>query len=140
MGPILIIIGHIGSNHGVQMIFPENQHMIQALAPDTAEQALHKSVGFGRVEGCLQDLDADTSSDGGKVNTELGIVVANQIFGCGAEGGSLTQLLGQLSVGWRVTPTCTILRDPTSRMKNTNRSRKNTSMTCSRSQDHTAEA
>jgi len=143
MGPILIVIGHIGSNHGVQVTLPKDKHVIQTLTPHTAKQALDKGVGLRSMEGCLQDLDPDTSSHGSKAKRAPNLASLSRIRYLGVEPkgvASRSCWASQASVGWRVTPTCTILREPTSKMKNTKRSRKNTSSTCRRSQNHTAEA
>src|SRR5262245_5058252 len=99
MGSIGIVVGSVGPNDRVQLPFAQDEPMIEALAPDTAEQTLDKGIGLGGMEWRVEDFDADPSGHGGKAGAEFVIVVVDQILRGGAKGCCLAQLLGQPGIG-----------------------------------------
>ncbi|MBI5958565.1 MAG: hypothetical protein HY866_07520 [Chloroflexi bacterium] len=50
------------ANQASQMTLTENNDVIQALAPDTADEPLADGIGFGRTHGRFEDLNRVSST------------------------------------------------------------------------------
>ncbi len=89
-----------------EMGLPQDEDMVQALAPHAAQEPLAGGVLPGRAIRRAQLLDARGGGDAGEGRAVRAVVVAEQVARPLAERRRLAQLLGDPRiVGWRVTPT-----------------------------------
>ncbi len=99
VGTLAVEILDILADHPVEMARPEQDHVIQALAADRAEEPFAIGIGTRGVKGRLEDRNPGSFGDCGKVHPKLDVVVADQIPGRKSEGRRLAQLLRQPGIG-----------------------------------------
>ncbi len=63
--------GDILADHPSGMSFTEDQHMVQAFAPNTTEETLTQRIGFRGLERCVQQFDVNTSDSAFKQHSVL---------------------------------------------------------------------
>src|SRR5258708_539626 len=91
----------------LQLLLMEDQHVIQALSPDTQEKAFTDGIGSWCVIRCFQYLDAARYCDTSETGSKLAIVIANEILRAWPYGvASRSCCAVQTSVGDRVTTIC----------------------------------
>ncbi len=83
----------------LQMAIPKNDHVVQALAPDAAQEALGDRVHPRRPVGDAHLLDAARLRHPREGRPELAVVVPEKMPWMLAEGGRLVQLLRDPGVG-----------------------------------------
>lgn len=86
------------------MVTVEDEHMIQALSSEGADEPLAISAYLRYVspwssKGCLQFLDTTTSGDFREAMAILAVTVVNEILGRFAPGCGLAQLLCSSGIG-----------------------------------------
>jgi len=99
MWPRGVEVGGILAQDAPQVGLAEDQGVIQALAPDAAEEPLADGVLPGRAVGRAQLHDAGPRSQPGEGRPKLAVVVADEVLGMPPEGHGLAQLLGDPRVG-----------------------------------------
>ncbi len=89
-----VAVGHVLAQHTAQVGLAQDQEVIEARAPDTAQEPLAGSVLPGRAVGRAQLRAADRGGDACEGRTILAVAVADGVAGALAEGRGLAQLLG----------------------------------------------
>ena len=64
--------------HGLEMAAAEDEHPVEALAPEGADHALADGVGPGCPDRGLDDPDALGGEDGVEGSGELGVAIADE--------------------------------------------------------------
>ncbi len=80
------------------MRLAEQQQVVEALAPDTPEEALAGGVLPRRAVGRAQLADAGRRRDAGESRPVLAVAIADEVAGPLVERGGLAQLLGDSGV------------------------------------------
>ena len=83
------------------MFLVEDQHVIQALSPDTPQKAFTNRIGSWRVIGRFQDLDAAGCSNMSETGSKLAIIITDEILRRVSIGSCFPQLLCGPNVGRR---------------------------------------
>ncbi len=96
----LIEVDDVFLEHVAEVLFPEDQDVIEAFASDAPDQPLADRVGPRRLHGGSQYLNPAARGNGGEVWTVLGIVVTNEILRRRTERRGLAQVLGNPGIGW----------------------------------------
>ena len=78
MGTVRVVVLDVLGEHGLQMAAAEDEHPVEALAPDGADHALTDGVGPGCPDRALDDPDALGGEDGVEGSGELGVAVADE--------------------------------------------------------------
>jgi hypothetical protein len=79
----------------------QDQQVIEALTPDTAEEALTDSIGTRGVIGDFEYLDTTCLRHPSEGHPKLAIMITDEVLRTRAIGGGLPKLLGRPSVGGR---------------------------------------
>ncbi len=79
----------------------QDQQVIEALTPDTAEETLTDRIGKRGVIGCFENLDATCLRRPCEGHPKLAIIITDEILRTRAIGGGLPKLLRRPSVGGR---------------------------------------
>ena len=93
---------HICIEHVVELPLMQDQQMIEALTPDTAQEALTDGIGALGIIRSLEKLDVACFRNPCETHPELAIMIADEVLRSRAIGGSLPQLLCGPSIGGRV--------------------------------------
>ena len=93
MGSGLIEIDNIRVEKPGELLLMENQKMIQAFAPHTAQKAFADSICLRRPVRRSKDFDATRRCHSCKMLPEFLIVIPQQIFWCVSIRSGLPQLL-----------------------------------------------
>src|SRR5258707_6859187 len=99
MWSCLIEILDVSTQDTMQLLLMEDQQVIQALSPDTAQKAFTHCIGSWRVVRCFEDLDAARCCNTSETGSKLAIMIANEIFRRVSIGSRLAQLLCGPRVG-----------------------------------------
>jgi hypothetical protein len=127
MGPVLVEIPTVPLEHLEQVTLAEHEHVVEAFAAHTAQEALAESVCFGCPYGRLQHADTERAA-----RSKSAPYLSTHPFGYREARRSRMMKRGpmpnavafrsccatQVEFGLDVTPMLTILRDPSSTMKN----------------------
>src|SRR5450432_1610990 len=95
-----MVIDEIGFQDPLEMVFAENDHMVETLAADRSDQALDEGVLPGRARRTQDFLDAhagEPSAEGGAVDP---VAVAHQVRRRAGFGERLDDLLSGPGRGW----------------------------------------
>src|SRR5258708_34681461 len=76
----LIEILRIGMKHTMQLLFIENEEVIEALSPNTPQKAFADRIGSWRLIGCFQYLDAARCCNASETGSKLAIVITDEIL------------------------------------------------------------
>jgi hypothetical protein len=135
MRSCLVEVRHIGIEDPLELLLIQDEQMIKAFTPDTAQKAFTDRIGPWRVVGRFQDLDATGLGNPSEAYPKLAIVITDEILRTDTKSGGLPQLLRSPGIGRRASdPTWMTLRDCRSIMKKANSERKNRSVTGRKSQ------
>src|SRR5215469_8216121 len=96
-----IEIPDVGTQDPMQLLFTEDQYVIQALSPNTPQKAFTDGIGTRRVIRCFKYLDTARCCHASETGTKLAIVIANEILRRVSIGSRLSQLLCGPSVSRR---------------------------------------
>src|SRR5262249_43198898 len=99
MRPGSVELVHIRVEHALELLLMEDQQMIEALTPDTAQEAPTDSIGSRGVIRRCEHLNATRLSYPRKAHPKLAVVVSNEILRSHAIGSGLPKLLRSPSVG-----------------------------------------
>ena len=75
----VIEVGYVCLEHGVEVCYAQNEHVIQAFASYAPHQSLAHRIRPGRLDRRSEHLNSSSGSDNSEVRTVLRIVVTNQI-------------------------------------------------------------
>ncbi len=93
-----VAVRHVLPQHTPQLPLTQDEDVIQALAPHTAEEPLAGGVRPWCPDGGAQDRDPATRRDAVERRPVLAVVVADEEAGALVERRGLAQLLGHPSV------------------------------------------
>jgi hypothetical protein len=98
-GASVIEVHRIRLEHAEEVLFMQNQQMIETLTSYASQETFTESVGSRGMKWCPQELDSCPAHHAGKARTELAVVVTDQEprrlpIRCG-----FSELLGDLAVG-----------------------------------------
>ena len=96
----VVVVDELG-DEAIQLLAAEDEHMVQALSLETADEPFAVSIGCWVSERCSQFPNTTAGCDGGERLSILAIPIANEVPGCFVPGCSLAQLLGRPTVGGR---------------------------------------
>jgi len=85
--------------HAAQLTLVQDEQVVEARAPDAAEEPLADGIGARGPHGRAQHLDAAPSRDARELRAKRGVVVTDQEARPRAEGRRLTQVLCDPRVG-----------------------------------------
>ncbi len=135
MWSCLVEVRHIGIEDPVELLLLQDEQMIEALTPHTAQEPLTNGIGAWGVIGGCEHLDATRFGNPREGHPKLAIIIKDEVLRSDTKSGSFPKLLCRhASVGDRVTPTWITLRECSSMMKKANSERKNRSVTGRKSQ------
>src|SRR5258708_31289876 len=70
----------IGMKHTMQLLLIENEEVIEALSPNTAQKAFADRIGSLRPIGGFQDLNASCCCNARETGSKLAIMIADEIL------------------------------------------------------------
>ncbi len=123
MGSSVIEVGDVFADPVPQLSLAQNKSEIQALAAQTAQEALAHRIGTGRSDGRVNDLDPNTGGDAVEGCAILAVMIMKKRGPALKVVASGNCCAAQTSPGRRVTATWTTRRDAHSRMTHTKMSR-----------------
>lgn len=92
---------YIGTEDALELPLIQDQQVIEALTPDTAEEALTDGIGTRGVRGCFENLDATCLGNPCEGHPKRAIIIPDEILRTRAIGGGLPKLLRCPSIGGR---------------------------------------
>ncbi len=75
-----IEICDVGTQDTMQLLFTEDQYVIQALSPDTPQKAFTDGIGTRSVIWCFKNLDAACCCNMSETKAKLAIMIVNEIL------------------------------------------------------------
>ena len=91
----------VGTQDTMQPLLIEDQHVIQALSPNTSQKAFTDGIGSWRMIGRFENLDVACCCNSSETGPKLAIMIANEIFRRVSIRSRLPQLLCGPSIGRR---------------------------------------
>jgi hypothetical protein len=85
--------------HAVELLLMEDEQMIEALTPHTAQEPLADGIGTRGVIGGFENLDATRLGNPIEGHSKLAIVITDEVLRTHAIDGGLPQLLRGPSIG-----------------------------------------
>jgi cytosine/adenosine deaminase-related metal-dependent hydrolase len=76
--PVSVVVGDVLGQHTFEVPATEDQHAVEALTADGADEALGEGVGSGSSHRSADDADAVSSEDLIEARGELGVPVTDQ--------------------------------------------------------------
>jgi hypothetical protein len=98
MGASVIEVRHRRLEHAEELLFVQNQQMIDTLTSYASQETFTAPVGSRGVKWCPQELDSCPAHHAGKERTELVVVIPDQEPGRLPKGCCLAELLGDPSI------------------------------------------
>jgi hypothetical protein len=77
-----VVVLDVLGGHDFEVAPSEDEHPVQALAPDGVDESLREGVGPRRPDGRLDHRDALRGEDGVEGRSELGVSVSNEELDC----------------------------------------------------------
>ena len=99
MGTDVIEVVNVFTHQSLQVALTENDDVIEALASDTADEALTDGIGFRRTHRCLEDINVAGNSR--EMWTKLIIMVSDQESWSFLKRSSIAPLLSNPGIAWR---------------------------------------
>jgi hypothetical protein len=81
MWPCSIEILDVGPQDTMQLLFMEDQHVVQTLSSHAAQKAFTDRIGLWGVIGCFEDLDAARGCNPSETGPELPVIITDKIPG-----------------------------------------------------------
>ena len=78
MGPVRVVMLDVLGKDCFEVTAAEDEHPVEALAPDGADHALTDGVGLGCSDGGGDDSGAVGGEDGVEGGAELGVAIADE--------------------------------------------------------------
>ena len=86
----LVEVGHIGIEDAVELLLMQDEQMIEALTPHTAQETLTDGIGSrGAIRG-FEYLDATCLRNPSEANAKLAIVITDEVLRSHAIGGGFS--------------------------------------------------
>ena len=76
MRSLLVVVRHELTQDGYEVLFVQNDDVVEALSPQGADHSLHNSVRFWRVDRGGDGVDADASGALAELAAVDGIAIA----------------------------------------------------------------
>ena len=99
MGASVIEVHRIRLEHTEELLFMQNQQMIETLTSYASQETFTESVGSRGMKWCPQELDSCPAHHAGKARTELAVVVTDQEPRRLPKGCCFSELLGDPGIG-----------------------------------------
>src|SRR5947209_1366936 len=80
MGPCPIEIRNIGTQNTMQQLFIEDQHVVKALSPHTAQETFTDGIGSWGVIGRFKHLNTTCCCNSSEIGTKLPIMITDEIL------------------------------------------------------------
>ena len=101
MWPGVVVVVNEFSDKAMQLVALENEHVIQTLPLEAADEPLAMGVGLGCTKWCSQLLDTAADGNGRESLAILAVAIADEGLGGNAPGRGFTELLGSPTIGGR---------------------------------------
>src|SRR5712692_6835130 len=101
MRPGSVEVVHIRVEHAVELLLLQDEHMIEALTPYTAEEPLTDSIRARCVKRSFENLNATRSGHPRETHTKLAVVITDEVLRPHTKGGGFPKLLCSPSVSGR---------------------------------------
>jgi hypothetical protein len=101
MRPGSVEVVSIGIEYPLELLFMQDEQVIEALTPDTAEEALTDGIGAWSVIRRFEKLDGTCLGNPREGHPKLAIIIMDEVLRTLAIGGGLPQLLCRPGVGGR---------------------------------------
>src|SRR5215813_3450480 len=101
MRSCLIEIRGVRMEHTLELPLLNNQQMVEAFLPHTAQEALADGVGSWCMNRRLEQLDATGRRHSAETGSKLAVVITYQILWCLPIRGGFSKLLGHPGIGRR---------------------------------------
>jgi len=86
MWSCLVEGGDIRIEDAVELLLMQDEQMIEALSPDTAQEALTDGIGAGSVIGGSEDFNVARCCDSGERGSKFVIVIPDEVLRSRAKG------------------------------------------------------
>ena len=97
----LVEVRHVGVEDALELLLMEDQQMIEALTPHTAQEPLTDGIGAWGVIGGFEHLDATRFSNPIEGHPKLAIVITDEVLRTHTIGRGFSKLLCRPRVGGR---------------------------------------
>jgi hypothetical protein len=92
--PVLLVVADRLLEQGAQVAFAEDDDVVEQLAPNRSNEALHDTVLPGTPEAGAHRLNAHRAQGGAHLLGKGGVAVMDEVAGCRLERERLPELLG----------------------------------------------
>jgi hypothetical protein len=92
---------HIGIEDAVELLLMQDEQMIEALTPHTAQEPLTDGIGAWGVIGGFENLDATRLDNPREGQPKLAIIITDEVLRSDTESGSFPKLLCRPHIGGR---------------------------------------
>jgi hypothetical protein len=99
-------IVHIRVEHPLKLLLLQDEQMIEALAPHTAQKALADGIRSRGVLGCCEHLDVTRQRNPREVHPKRAIVITDEVFGSLSKCRGFPQRYGQSTRRWDIVEDC----------------------------------
>jgi hypothetical protein len=99
MGASVIEVRHIPLEHAEELLFMQNQQMIETFPAYASQETFAARIGLWSIIRCPQELDSCPAHHAGKERTERAAVVTDQEPGRLPQGCCFSALLGDPGIG-----------------------------------------
>ena len=98
MRPGLVEVAYIRVEHAVELLLMQDEQMIEALTPYTAEEALTDGIRPRGVIRSFENLDVTRRSNPSEAHTKFAVVITDEVLRSHTKGGGEPSLLCSPSV------------------------------------------
>ena len=95
----LVEVVYIGIENPLELPLMQDEQMVEALTPHTAQEALADGIGTWGVIGGCENLNATVLGNLRKTHPKLTIVITDEILRPHTKGGGFPKLLRCPSIG-----------------------------------------
>ena len=75
MGSCLVEVGDIASEHALELLFMQNQQVVQTFLSDTPQETLTDRIGSWRMIGGFENLDVTCPRHTSKAGSKFAVVI-----------------------------------------------------------------
>ena len=98
MRPCSVEVVHIGVEHALELLLMQDEQMIEALTPYTAEEALTDGIRARGVIWRFEHLNVTRIGNPSEAHTKLAVVITDEVLRPHTKGGGFPKLLCSPSV------------------------------------------
>src|SRR5258706_270546 len=99
MGPGSVEVVQIRVEHALELLLMQDQEMIEALTPYTAEESLTDGIRARGVRSSFKNLNVTRLRNSSEAHTKLAIVITDEVLRPHIKGGGFPKLLCGPSIG-----------------------------------------